>query len=333
MPYRILSIDGGGLRGIIPLAILERLDRSCMDWRRNIDMYAGTSTGGLIALGLANGMSPTELMNVYVTKGPSIFERSLWQETKSLGEVAGPKYDSGNREQVCKDMLGTKRLGELARGHVVITAFDLDDRSDPDPTTRRWKAKIFHNMPTKDDSGDEMEYAYRVAMRTSAAPTYFSSYDGFVDGGVFANNPSMCALAQTQDDRLQTPIGLGDVRMLSLGTGFYPYHLEGDESWGLAQWAPRLINLLMDGVNEVADFQVAQMMADGAYLRIPLRLQTNIAMDDAADVGVLQRIGNAVDISAAKAFVESAWSSLAPQPPIAAVAQIANIGASQRGDP
>ena len=307
--YRILSIDGGGLRGIIPLAIMERLDVAVPNWRSKINMFAGTSTGGLIALGLASGLTPTQLLDVYVNKGKFIFERSLWHEITSIDELVGPKYESAHREEVCKQILGDKRLKDLRTtdgksGHVVVTSFDLDDRSDPDPNTRRWKAKIFHNLPTTDDSGDDLEYAYRVAMRTSAAPTYFASYDGFVDGGVFANNPSMCALAQTQDERISSIPLFDSIRMLSIATGFYPFHLKGDESWGLAQWAPHFVGLLMDGVNEVADFQTAQMMASGAYFRVPLRLQSDIAMDDASQIGVLQRIGNAVDLTAAIQFLQ-----------------------------
>lgn len=310
--YRILSIDGGGLRGVIPLALLERLDTATPGWRDKINMYAGTSTGGLIALGLAKGMQPRDLLNVYIEKGPAIFAQSLWHEVKDLGHITGPKYDSANREAVCKEILGTARLGDLrskdgSSGHVVITSFDLDDKTDPDVTTRRWKAKIFHNLPTSDDSGDDGEYAYRVAMRTSAAPTYFGSYDGFVDGGVFANNPSMCALAQTRDRRLKDPIAPERVRMLSLGTGFYPYHLDGDENWGLAQWAPHLVNLLMDGVNEVAEFQTAQILPAGAFCRVPAQLQADIAMDDTSQIGILQRIGNAVDLGTAIKFMHESW--------------------------
>lgn len=306
--YRVLSIDGGGLRGIIPLAVMERLDAAVPGWRNGINMFAGTSTGGLIALCLARGMTPSQILDVYINRGAFIFERNLWQEIKSLDELIGPKYDSTNRETVCKDVMGNARLGDLrsadgTKGHVVIPSFDLDDKSDQDPATRRWKAKVFHNLPTRDGSGDDPEYCYRVAMRTSAAPTYFASYDGFVDGGVFANNPSMCALAQTQDKRLATPIPFGDIRMVSISTGTYLYHLDGDETWGLAQWAPRLASLLTDGVNEVADFQVAQMMDDHTYCRIPLQLITDIKMDDASQIGALQRIGNAIDITAATSFL------------------------------
>lgn len=311
-PYRILCVDGGGLKGIIPLAILERLDVAAHDWRRKINMFAGTSTGALIALALAKGMTPSELLDIYMTQGPHVFARSLWHEIKDIGDIVGPKYDSDNREKMCEVILGsTLQLGQLrsadgASGHVVVAAFDLDDQSQQDPKRRRWKAKIFHNLPTKDGSGDDGERAYRVGMRTSAAPTYFASYDGFVDGGVFANNPAMCALAQTQDPRLSVSIPFDSIKMLSLGTGFFPYHLEGEESWGLAQWAPHLVDLLMDGVNEVADFQAAKMLPDGNYLRLAPQLQTNIAMDDASKEGLLQRIGNAFDIGEVQKFVQ-AW--------------------------
>jgi patatin-like phospholipase/acyl hydrolase len=305
MTYKILSIDGGGLRGIIPLAILQQLDAACKDWRKDIDMFAGTSTGGLIALGLAKGLSPAELTNVYMSKGPAIFGHRLWPLVEDLMTVFGPKYDSRHREQVCKEVLGDAKLGDLG-AHVVITAFDLDNARAPSDS-RRWKAKIFHNMQTKDNSGDEHEDAYRVGMMTSAAPTYFSSYEGFVDGGVYANNPSMCALAQTQDDRNEIAIELRDVRMLSLGTGFAPYHLKGREEWGLAQWAPHLVDLLMDGVNEVADFQVRQLLPDGAYLRISQPLQDNIPMDDASRIGELQEIGSRADVTRAVNFIKSNW--------------------------
>lgn len=306
-PYRIVSIDGGGLRGIIPLVVMERLDVAVPDWREGIGMYAGTSTGGLIALCLAKGLHPRDILDMYMTGGPLVFSRSLWHEIKDIDDLIGPKYQSDSRLALCEEALGTRlRLGDL-ESHVVITAFDLDDRSQPDPSKRFWKAKIFHNMPTRNPADTDVgEYAYRVAMRTSAAPTYFSSYDGFVDGGVFANNPSMCALAQTQDSRLRRRIPFDTIRMLSLGTGFFPFHLPTDESWGLAQWAPYFVRLLMDGVNEVADFQAKTLLTDGSYLRVRPWLKADIPMDAASQEGTLQAIAKHLDIDVAAAFVK-AW--------------------------
>lgn len=311
MSYNILSIDGGGLRGIIALAVLENLDHACPGWRDRINMFAGTSTGGLIALAMARGMAPREIMDVYLNRAEFIFDRSLWHGLKSLGEVIGAKYDGRHRETVCHDVLKDSRLKDYlspdgTKGHVVVTSFNLDAKLDADPAKRRWSAKIFHNLPTKDASDDGGEIAYRVAMRTSAAPTYFPSYDGFADGGVFANNPGMCALAQTQDFRLLNPIPLGDVRMLSLGTGFAPNHIDGEENWGLAEWAPKLVDLLMDGVNEVADFQVKQIIGKSRYARLTAALGRDIALDDPSAAGLLQRIGSSIDVAAAVALV-SKW--------------------------
>jgi len=98
------------------------------------------------------------------------------------------------------------------------------------------------------------------------------------------------------------PIPFDSIKMLSIGTGVFPYHLDGDESWGLAQWAPHLVDLLTDGVNEVAEFQTAQMMDQDKFCRIRIRLQPDIRMDAASEIGTLQRIGNAADIVPAVGF-------------------------------
>jgi hypothetical protein len=303
--YRILSIDGGGLRGIIPLAILENLDNQRPGWRDGINMFAGTSTGGLIALALAKGMTPRQIMDVYMTQGASIFDRSLWHEVTALVEAVGPKYASENRQNVVQGLLGDARLSDYlsadgTKGHVLVAAFDLVDKAQPQENLRRWKPKLFHNMPTHDPGdNDGGETAWRVAMRTSAAPTYFGSFDGFVDGGVFANDISMCALAQTQDNRNIMSIPLSSVRILALGTGFAPCSIGGEENWGLAQWAPRLVDLLTDGVLGVADYQTRQMIGTQNYSRLSPLMAEPIAMDDTSQMGVLQRIGNAVDIQPA----------------------------------
>ncbi|AGG90523.1 patatin [Rhodanobacter denitrificans] len=300
-PYRILSVDGGGLRGLIPLVILDRLDEAKPGWRDDINMFAGTSTGGLVALGLAKGMSPRQLMDVYVNKGKTIFERSLWHEVANLGDLVGPKYDSTNREAVFLEVLGNNQLKDYLRenntkGHVCITSFDLKDQGDVSPEIRNWKAKIFHNIPVAMGENDASEYAHRVAMRTSAAPTYFCSYDGFVDGGVFANNPAMCALAQALDYRLANINDIASIKMLSLGTGYTQTHFDDDANWGLAEWSVHLVDLLTDGVLEVADFQVRQLLGSQKYVRLTVPLGKGISLDDPSMIGTLLKKGGRVNI-------------------------------------
>ena len=136
-----------------------------------------------------------------------------------------------------------------------------------DPKKRSWKPKIFHNFPGNDSDGGEL--AYKVGLYTSAAPTYFPTVDGYVDGGVFANNPSMCALTQTQDARIgKLRPALADVVLLSLGTGTSLVYIPGTRlDWGYAQWAKPLISLLMDGVSGIADYQCQKLLGE-QYCRL-----------------------------------------------------------------
>jgi len=196
------------------------------------------------------------------------------------------------------------RLGDYSK-NVVITAFDLVNGHAPNPADRTWKPKIFHNVPaTIPTDSDSQEYAWKVAMYTSAAPTYFASYEGYVDGGVFANNPAMCAIAQAMDKRNVTTEPLSNIRLFSIGTGVRPFHLDGDESWGMAQWAPKLVDLLMDGVNEVADFQAKQLLGE-RYHRINVDLTTDVPMDAVNMLGTMQRVGNGANTIAAAAFLNN----------------------------
>jgi uncharacterized protein len=310
-PYRILSIDGGGLRGLIPLMIIQRLDDAKPNWRDSINMYAGTSTGGLIALGLAKGKTPRELMDVYVTRGKTIFSRSLWHTIANIGDLVGPKYDDTNRKAVFQQVLGDDLLkdylsADATRGHVCITAFDLKDAKDTNLPRRNWKSKIFHNIPVAVDTNDADELAYEVAMRTSAAPTYFASFESFVDGGVFANNPAMCAFAQALDGRLAKKIQPTSIRMLSLGTGYTATYFETDRNWGLSQWALHLVDLLTDGVLGVADFQAKQLLGTDHYARLTVELGRNIAMDDPGRIGELQTLGANANIDDALTLI-NAW--------------------------
>jgi uncharacterized protein len=154
------------------------------------------------------------------------------------------------------------------------------------------------------DDGDL--YAWRVAMSTSAAPTYFEAFEGYVDGGTFANNPAMCALAQTQDPRNAMTIPIPSVRMLSLGTGFYPKFADPDEKWGLAQWAPKIIDLIFDGVNDVANFEAQKLLGKANCVRVAPQLPVDIAMDDTSQLGLLQQVGNTADLTEALTLV-SRW--------------------------
>lgn len=277
--YRILTFDGGGIRGLVTLAILKRLEAAIPNLISGADLLAGTSTGGIIALGLAAGKSVDEMIALYRDKGKKIFDDSWFDNIRDIGGIAGADYDQKNLEKILKDIFKDTRLKDLGK-RVLIPSFDLDNEIK-DKSKRTWNPKFFHNFPGEDSDGGEL--VVEVALNTSAAPTYFPSHDGFVDGGVVANNPSMAAVAQTQDSRNDDPAPkLNDIFVLSLGTGTNLSYIKGRElDWGLAQWAKPLVSLLLDASMGIADFQCRHILKD-TYRRIApvFPHDTNIKLDE-----------------------------------------------------
>jgi patatin-like phospholipase/acyl hydrolase len=301
---RIISIDGGGVRGIIPTVVLQRLaaDARLTGWIDRTNLFAGTSTGGLIALSLAAGLDLSVVRALYEVRSADVFADSFFDDVRDLGKILGADYDVGNLRDVLTDIFGDMRLRDLER-RVLVTAFDLNDEA-----RKTWKPKIFHNYPGPDSDGDVL--VAKVGVYTSAAPTYFASEDGYVDGGVFATNPSMCALAQTQDERIGAERAeLHEVRLLSLGTGRSLERIEGDRhDWGYLQWVRPLISIMLDGVNGIADFQCAQILGRSYHRFAPtFPPDTSIDMDDVDRIPEMVAFAESLDLDGVSAWLADAW--------------------------
>jgi len=297
--YRVLSLDGGGIRGIITIILMQRLsaESGLEGWLDQVNLVAGTSTGGLIALGIAKGLKPEQMRSLYETKGTEIFDDSWLDDVLDLGTLIGAQYDNKKLAHNVWKIFKNTTLGELQKP-VLITTFDLDNEAKT-PDQRTWKPKLFHNVPGKDNDANSL--AYKVALYTAAAPTYFPVVDGYLDGGVFANNPSMCALAQTQDSRNDLRPGLDEVVLLSLGTGTSLTYITGkDLDWGMAQWVKPLINLMLDGVGGIADYQCKQILCDRYY-----RLAPKFAPGVSIPMDAVKRLPEMIDL-AQKAPLEEA---------------------------
>jgi patatin-like phospholipase/acyl hydrolase len=295
--YRILAMDGGGIRGLITAILLQRLEQAHAGFLSQFDLFAGTSTGGLLALGFAAGKTPSEARQLYEIYGREVFKDSWMDNVRDLGSLIGAQYSIEPLRQVLKDQFGERTLGDLTK-HVLISAFDLDNEK-PLPL-RSWKAKFFHNFPGPDSDADKK--IVDVALYTAAAPTYFPIVDGYVDGGVVAGNPSVCALAQA----LHPATGgqkLEDIVVMSLGTGRNPRFLEiQNADWGLAQWAPHLINLMLEGSSGLADYQCRQFLGP-RYLRLDAVLSKAIGMDQVDKIPLLQEIASQVNLDEALLWV------------------------------
>ena len=305
--YRILSIDGGGIRGIIPAILLQRLvaEPGLSDWLAKVDLLAGTSTGGLLALGIAKGLDLQVIRDIYETKGPEIFEDSWLDDLHDLGKVIGADYDISHLERVLRSIFGTTTLAQLSK-RVLITSFDLDNQSE-EPSLRTWKPKLFHNFPGPDSDGEQL--AYKVGVYTSAAPTYFETVDGYIDGGVYASNPAMCALAQSQDMRITNHPALSDITLFSMGTGTSLTYIEGARlDWGYGQWAKPLVSLMLDGTAGIADFQCQQILGSNYHRLAPVFPPgTTIPMDAVERIPDMISFAQSVKLDKTIAWLATNW--------------------------
>jgi len=248
-------------------------------------------------MGLAEGLSPPQIRDLYVVNGKSIFDSTWLRDIVDIGGLAGAKYDNGNLKHVLQQIFSGKRLDDLKR-RVLIASFQLDNEAS-DPAKRSWKPKFFHNFPGPDSDGAAL--VVDVAMETSAAPTYFPSYNGYIDGGVIANNPSMAALAQALDSRNQPPYraALNDIVLLSVGTGISLQYIQGrDLDWGEAQWIKPILSLMMDGSVGVADFQCKQLLGPHYERLEPVfPLGTTIGYDEVDRIVDLLDLARSVDLT------------------------------------
>jgi uncharacterized protein len=299
--FRILSCDGGGIRGVLTAVLLDRLQAqypALLQGKPNtLTMFAGTSTGGILALGLAAGLSPAKIRDLYVINGKLIFDASWAHDVVELGGLSGAKYDNVNLKQILQETFGALKLKDL-KHRVLIASFSLDNQ-DTDPSQRSWSPKFFHNFPGTDSDGES--FVVDVAMSTSAAPTYFPSYGVFIDGGVIANNPSMAAVAQVLDGRNQPEerASLVQVKLLSVGTGDSLQYIAGqDHDWGDAQWIKPILTVMMDGSVGVADFQCRQLLGS-RYCRVEPEFPAgqSFPMDDVSKIVDLMNFAQSYDLT------------------------------------
>lgn len=295
--YKILSIDGGGIRGLIPAKILSRIEQSLgINLVGQFDLLAGTSTGGILALAFACGYRPVVLVDLYKNLGSSIFKDSFWDNMRDIGVLLGAKYTLDRLREQLHIYFGGKTLGQLSK-RVLISSFDLDRNKVG--AVREWSPKFFHNYP---DSEDMSSLVVDIALNTAAAPVFFPTSGKYIDGGVVVNNPAMAAVAQALD----AGISLDDIVVFSLGTGSMPRSLPNinNADWGLWQWNIKIIEIIMSGGVKIPDYQVRQLLGE-RYLRVNPFLQDAIGMDEHDRTDELERVADEYDLTTTISFLQS----------------------------
>jgi predicted acylesterase/phospholipase RssA len=325
---RILSVDGGGIRGIIPAMVLREL----LPGRRALDAFhiiAGTSTGGIIACALAkpNPLSPQNIIDLYKQHGWDIFNKDTMNRFHTLHD---PRYDPTALEGYLNSELGSAYLSEIKDVELLVPSYAIRLPKEDQPGNtcapmffRSWQARGLQL-----DGGTKHEYDFKlasIARATSAAPTYFPPASivnkagqvfTMIDGGVFANNPTMCAIVEAY--RLY---GSTDFLVVSIGTGSEPLRIDasGAVHWGDLQWAAPIISIFEAGNSQTVSVETDEFLRD-THWRLDVSLATptpqkeivNPDMDDASLGNITALVHKADELIQAKhAIIQALKTELA----------------------
>jgi patatin-like phospholipase/acyl hydrolase len=298
--FRILSIDGGGVRGYLPAAVLANLEQRLDQTTRTVtaighrfDLIVGTSVGGILALALALGMRAEEAKELLARLIPQAFRGSIGAAAESW---ILPKYDASHLERQLVKIFGNQTLADL-KVDVCITSVSL-----PNAYPRFHKTDYLAR-----NAGRLDESLLEVAMATSAAPTYFPARStkhsvDLVDGGLVANNPSVIGIVdalqfERQSKRGVAPPTIDELVMLSLGTGSpgsVPYTVSRLRNGGKLHWAIPVYEVLMLSQAKLAHHQAEFLLRD-RYMRLNPTLTTSFPLDDIRQFADLK---NYADITA-----------------------------------
>jgi len=286
--FRILALDGGGIKGTFSAAALAAWEKDTgLRAIDHFDLIAGTSTGGILAIGLGLGLSGQELLDFYKKRGRDIFpvvgfRRRLMTTLRSL---IRPKHSGDVLEKHLREAFGGRRLGE-SRTRLLIPTYD----------TVRGRIFLFKTRHHERFRYDDDVPAWNIALATAAAPTYFKAApvaghegQGYVDGGVWANTPALAAVVEAVHFLKLRPDQLD---VLSIGTTYTPDSIHDLAGAGILGWGTRVIKLLMNAQGEAAYKQAMLLVGRERFLRVDCATVPGAyAMDDARGIESLAALG------------------------------------------
>lgn len=312
----IAAFDGGGFRALYT-AETTRLLEEASPFLSSVELFAGTSSGSFLALALAQGITPEQVVCFFEQEASEIFKsRGWWDELTGLDEWVRSDFDADCLHQVLEELLGPGTLGDLPK-RVLIPTFSLKR-----PATGRWGPEYLHNY---DSPGNDKSVSIAdAAKRSSAAPTYFRAHQGCVDGGLVANNPATAALAKVCKNYGSQV--MADTWLLSIGTGVSPRSISGQNNdWGVSQWMEktRLLDMLFDGQVADPDYECAQFLGryhpqtnpEGRYLRINVQLDAPMRLSAVTKAPELLAFARSQDLTHAEQFVAKAQEASQHLPP------------------
>ena len=286
--FRILALDGGGLRGAFTAAVLakwvEMLGKDHPNPFAKFDMIAGTSTGSILAIGLGLGLTPQELLNFYRTHACTIFPKK-----GIFSQLLGAKHDSKVLKEILKSVFKDRKLSESSHTLVIPTVRAVHGEAEVIVTPHHHKARTaFRDISAVD-----------AALASSAAPTYLSqafvageiSKQSYLDGGVWANNPVLPAIAEAVR-YMNVPLDRIDV--LSVGTFGNRTDFRKALDGGIADWAPKSADLFFSSQESGAASLADSFLSPARHLRVDRLASEAIRLDDCEAVGPMVDEGEIV---------------------------------------
>ncbi|WP_153126694.1 CBASS cGAMP-activated phospholipase [Peribacillus tepidiphilus] len=268
--FKILSIDGGGMKGIIPAYYLKQVEDSIGGpIHKHFDLLTGTSTGGIICLGLTSGMSAEEIANLYINEGTQIFGKK-----RASGYIKNASYSNNPLKNLLIEKFANKKIRD-ANTMLCVPSIE-HHKAEPN---------VFKTPHHPDYIRDGERYMWEVGLATSAAPSYFPAAnigDGEckIDGGLWANNPVLVGIAEAK----KLGYSLDQIKVLSIGTGDSLYNAPNKiaEAGGLLSWKKNLVELTMQAQSKGA-WHTAKYLIGENLIRLNPILTRPIPLDSTSE--------------------------------------------------
>ena len=320
-PMKILSIDGGGIRGLIPAIVLEHIENETNKPIADLfDLIVGTSTGGILALGLTvpngNGKAKNAvatLKGIYRNDGKIVFDKPFFRSIPLVGSFVGAVLDDELYKHAGLESVLHKHLNDTTMGQavtdVMLTAYDM-----------KYRETVFLKSWKEAHEGLSM---LDCARATSAAPTYFEpkhmKIDNnkdertLIDGGIFMNNPAMSGYVEALKRKEQDQ----DIVVVSLGTGEHtrPYNYADVKNWNQLSWLKPIFSCIFDGASDAVDYQLNHVLEENYF-----RFQTELTegyddLDNVSETNLSALERRAADIIAENDHLTRLIKILSPPVP------------------
>lgn len=291
---RVLSLDGGGVHCILQATILLRIFEKYPTFFENIDIFSGTSAGALLCLALIS-RGPEKFVELINEKTLcDIFQTNYLCYPLASRGIFQAKYKNENLKNLLEEEFGEKKIFQMEK-KIFIPTFKLCTKGK-----KHYRPKFFHNF---DENAHQDVKIMDIGVRTTAAPTYFPTYQGYCDGGIVANNPDNDCISTVRkfDNHDEKYI------VMSIGSGAFLEKFEEENDWGMVQWMQHILPILINSSSANSQYDCKNILGK-TYFRLSPELEKKVELDDVYACDYLEKVGKNIDLGDLFDFIENIWN-------------------------